>query len=370
MTLLADFAITVGLVVSLAFIIFLTKSKSRGVNQTILMVIFSFTFFTSLHAYAYIHDLKVLWYLSFLFDYNFFWVLGPLLWLYVKSLYERKVRFSLKKSLHFFPSMVMTILVFFPKMLTSGFIENNSTYVQLYQENQLIFILLRNIYFTVYLLASIKFFLHSKQRLHKKRGFKTVQYHWIYSLLLGSLTFGSIDVLIRSFELFVFELPFDGGYVTLYAMIFFIMYLGYHGINEFNIVHFGVLQSKKDPIGIDFTTQEVALLTQKIKVLIEKDKHYLDETLSLKNLSDSLQISEKKLSAFLSSHLNTKFKDYINGYRVAAVKEKLKSSQYNKFTVLAIAQECGFNSKASFYRIFKEHVGCSPATYKNRSNDH
>jgi AraC-like DNA-binding protein len=165
--------------------------------------------------------------------------------------------------------------------------------------------------------------------------------------------------------LFISELYFDGGYITLFSIVIFISYLGYNGLNESRVLIPAFLLQKNETIEVSFTDDEVLQLEQKINDLIEKDKLYLDETLNLKSLSDSLNISDKKLSAFLNNQLNTKFNDYINFYRVEEVKQKLKSDDYNKFTLLAIANECGFNSKASFYRIFKKHTGYSPATYKN-----
>jgi YesN/AraC family two-component response regulator len=175
-----------------------------------------------------------------------------------------------------------------------------------------------------------------------------------------------LDTVVRSFELFAYNLAFDGGFITLFALVLFIVFLGYFGVNESRMLIPSFVLQKKEPTEITFTSEETIELEQRIKSLLEKEKLYLDENLSLKRLSESLQISDKKLSAFLNNELNTKFKDYINFYRVAEVKEKLGSEAYHKYTLEAIATECGFNSKASFYRVFKKHTGYSPSQYKKR----
>ena len=368
MTLLTDFVVVIGIIFSIILIILLTKSKNRGLDKNILIIIFSFIFFTSLHAYASIHNLSKIHYLSFLFDYNLFWILGPLLLLYIKSLFLDNDKLLRKNILHFLPSIFFTILVFIPKMATQIFNEIHLDYLKFYQEKQLIFIILRNIYFVLYLFLSIKLFLNLKQTLNKKLNFSIEEYGWVNKLLLGCLAFVSVDILIRAFELFVFELQFDGGYITLFSMVIFITYLGYHGLNESRVLIPAFVLQKNGNTEISFTPKETILLEQKIKDSLEKDKLYLDETLSLRQLSESLHISDKKLSAFLNNHLDTKFKDYINFYRVEEVKEKIKSGAFDKFTLLALANECGFNSKASFYRIFKKHTGYSPSEYKKTIN--
>ncbi len=44
----------------------------------------------------------------------------------------------------------------------------------------------------------------------------------------------------------------------------------------------------------------------------------------------------------------------------------IDSKEYENYTLLGIAYECGFNSKASFNRVFKKETGLSPSQYKNR----
>ena len=93
-------------------------------------------------------------------------------------------------------------------------------------------------------------------------------------------------------------------------------------MNESRIMipHFLNQQTKLNQVL--FSNEETLFLEKRIKSVLEKDKLYLDESLTLKQLSEVLQMSEKKLSSFLNQHLDTKFKDYINFYRVEEVKRK------------------------------------------------
>jgi transcriptional regulator GlxA family with amidase domain len=66
--------------------------------------------------------------------------------------------------------------------------------------------------------------------------------------------------------------------------------------------------------------------------------------------------------------MNISFYDFVNGYRINAFKDVIKSDMYNKYTIETIAYQCGFKSKASFYRIFKTKMKMSPSEYKNNFN--
>jgi AraC-like DNA-binding protein len=66
----------------------------------------------------------------------------------------------------------------------------------------------------------------------------------------------------------------------------------------------------------------------------------------------------------LNKNLNINFYTLINDYRVAEVQEKLKGKESKKYTLLAMAEDSGFQSKASFNRIFKNKTGMSPSKYR------
>ena len=57
------------------------------------------------------------------------------------------------------------------------------------------------------------------------------------------------------------------------------------------------------------------------------------------------------------------FNDFINTYRVEEVKKAFDNGEHKKTTLLGIAYDCGFNSKATFNRAFKKNAGFSPKEY-------
>ncbi len=100
----------------------------------------------------------------------------------------------------------------------------------------------------------------------------------------------------------------------------------------------------------------------KLTDLMEKEKLFAEENISLLELADELSISSHQLSRFLNEQMNMSFYSFINYHRV---KEAITIFTADKDkTVLSIAYEVGFNSKSSFYGAFFKFTGKTPNQYK------
>ena len=82
-------------------------------------------------------------------------------------------------------------------------------------------------------------------------------------------------------------------------------------------------------------------------------------------VSKHINISPKVISAVLNSHQQQSFSHWLNGYRVAAFKQRILTADSGHLTLAGIAFECGFNSQASFQRIFKQYTGMVPSKYRD-----
>ncbi|MEJ2051271.1 MAG: helix-turn-helix domain-containing protein [Calditrichota bacterium] len=100
--------------------------------------------------------------------------------------------------------------------------------------------------------------------------------------------------------------------------------------------------------------------------LMEKEAPYLEEDLTLGSLADRLSISPHNLSEVINTGLGQNFFDFVNHYRVESAKDDLTDPKKQHLKILAVAYEAGFNSKSSFYAIFKKHTGLTPAEYRSR----
>ena len=96
---------------------------------------------------------------------------------------------------------------------------------------------------------------------------------------------------------------------------------------------------------------------------MEKQKPYLDSELKVNDPASALKVSSRLLSEQINKGFDMNFYEFVNQYRVEEFKDRALSNDYDHLTLLAIALDVGFNSKASFNRIFKKRVGLTPSQF-------
>ncbi len=123
-------------------------------------------------------------------------------------------------------------------------------------------------------------------------------------------------------------------------------------------------QEKYEKSGL--STEKANEYKKRLLNLMEKEAPYLEEDLTLGSLADRLSISPHNLSEVINTGLGQNFFDFVNHYRVEKAKNDLVDQEKQHLKILAVAYEAGFNSKSSFYAIFKKHTGLTPAEYRTR----
>lgn len=101
----------------------------------------------------------------------------------------------------------------------------------------------------------------------------------------------------------------------------------------------------------------------RMKQAVESEKLYLNPNLSLRSVADQLSTNTKYLSQVVNHNANCNFQQFINQYRIIAVKEKIKDPALSNLTLFGIARQCGFKNKSTFYKVFKEATGMTPKKY-------
>jgi len=97
--------------------------------------------------------------------------------------------------------------------------------------------------------------------------------------------------------------------------------------------------------------------------LMENDKLFLNPELNLKDLAEKAKMNRTQVSQIINSSFSKNFNDFVNEYRVNAFKEKLNKGEHKQLSLLGLAMDCGFNSKATFNRVFKKITKTSPSEY-------
>ncbi len=103
-------------------------------------------------------------------------------------------------------------------------------------------------------------------------------------------------------------------------------------------------------------------LIQRLEDIMEADKPYLNPELKSAELAQLLGISTHEFSRLINQHLGKSFSDFINEYRVLEAKDLLVSN--SNYTLEAIGNQAGFNSKSAFYKAFKKFQGTTPGQFK------
>ena len=85
--------------------------------------------------------------------------------------------------------------------------------------------------------------------------------------------------------------------------------------------------------------------------------------MNLADLAKMTNMTRGQLSETINAGFHKNFNDFVNQYRINAFKQKLNNKEQQKLSLLGIAYECGFNSKATFNRVFKKFNQVSPSDY-------
>ncbi|MEM6647798.1 MAG: helix-turn-helix transcriptional regulator [Bacteroidota bacterium] len=99
--------------------------------------------------------------------------------------------------------------------------------------------------------------------------------------------------------------------------------------------------------------------------VLQDERVFTNPELTLQDLADRLGISAGYLSQIIKAHERTTFFEFVNRYRVEAVKQKLVSADYQHYTIMGVALESGFKSKSTFNTVFKKFTGQTPSAYKH-----
>ena len=158
----------------------------------------------------------------------------------------------------------------------------------------------------------------------------------------------------------------------LVALVYFIAVMQWRNPRLFTIAQLAETAEATIPVGAGQNTPQQegeldpairAELFETIKTQIEGEQLYLDSQLTLAGLAAATGLSKHHLSEVLNRHADKNFYEFINGYRVDFVRERLAEGSTQK--ILDLAFEAGFSSKSTFNAIFKQFTGQTPTQYRN-----
>lgn len=123
-----------------------------------------------------------------------------------------------------------------------------------------------------------------------------------------------------------------------------------------------IIQAQKDTD--QNSVKDSSAEIQQIKELMQSG-YYTQEDLSVGSLAATLALPEHQLRALINQSMGfDNFSQFLNSYRIPEVCAKLRDPVYADTPILTLALDSGFNSVASFNRIFKKETGLTPTQYR------
>jgi len=289
--------------------------------------------------------------------------IGPLVYFYVQGIINPSFQLNTIQRKHFYAAVldfipyVVAVIFISGRLLNWISLEESDTWDSFLADYNKYIDLPRWISLTIYLWITIKLLKqYNDQNNPVIKG-------WARQFTIGFMIFASIWFL----HLVPYLIPFlsdillkSVGWYPIYIPLIILVY--WLGINGFIISfrnHERTVTSKEIPITVIEDT------AQTLKSLMEKEQLFLNPLLKLSDVVLQTSIPQKTISAVLNQHIKKSFNEYVNDYRIEAFKKRLLENKDTSLTITGIAFECGFNSQATFQRVFKMHTKQSPSSFRN-----
>lgn len=264
----------------------------------------------------------------------FFLLIGPLFFSYIINVVKPTTWFAKNWKTHTIGWLliVVALILIFP--FSSNIRWHKTTLLPMVNLQWISYILL-----SVYVLKTSKSN-YSNASLLKK---------WLLLITLSMLILWSV-LFFASFDFFI-----SGSIV--YSILFYSFFL-YFIFNKKSTLQI----FKKAKYNNAFDSKKSNELIGSLTLLMEEHKLYINSNLKSFDVANQLNISTHEFSRLVNETIGKSFTDFINEYRVDEAKQLISSN--SKYTLEAIGNMSGFNSKSAFYKAFKKFTGVTPAKYK------
>ncbi len=298
---------------------------------------------------------------------------GPMLYWYTASLTNQHIYLKNRWGWHFVPA------TFFIAMLAPFFLLTHTQRLQIFAEQGRGYEWLLLLHKVAVFLSGVAYVVLSLLLLKTHKQNVRNRFSQVEKINLAWLRYFIYSMIL------VWLAVFYGNDLIIFSLVaLFVMLLGYFGIKQVGIFTQS-LQTETFDLETNPATEEKATtfheqpkarylkstlspeaqqaIHQKLILAIDDQKLFLNPELTITELANTLAVHPNHLSQVINSVESKAFYDFINGKRIEEFKRIVALPENQKYTLLALAFECGFNSKTAFYRNFKSVTGLSPTHY-------
>lgn len=297
-------------------------------------------------------------------------LIAPLFYFYVVSLIRPNFRFKRQDLWHFMPFLISqsyAFVVYFSALSVSGFdikdtIASNLCFNEVKRTEDYLAVVSIGLYM----------FLGAQELVAYRNWLKNnisdntyPNFNWLRNIAIVSGILGATLFINLALD-FIFDLKswfylhWEAVAILMSAVIYYLGLVGYQQPDFEMITNRPVEEASATP---KLQERQIEKVKSTLSDAMKNDKLYLNPVLSIQELSKHLGIPQKTISIVINQSFNKNYRDFINEFRVEEVVSKLGTEEVQHMSILGIALDSGFNSEASFYRIFKKHTGKSPKEF-------
>lgn len=188
---------------------------------------------------------------------------------------------------------------------------------------------------------------------------------WLRNLIVALFFLWGLWCIPYVYEFFISRPTQASHYPLWIGMSIIIYWIGYSAYTKgevFEVTHF-VEPVKVEPKLSEKTDEHYQKLIETMKAR----KPYLNPELNLETLAADIELSAGYLSQIINKKEKVNFYDFVNRYRVEEAKKMITNPKFGHYSLLAIGQEAGFNSKSTFNAAFKRYAGATPSQFKKQA---
>lgn len=302
---------------------------------------------------------------------------APLFFLYAKYITKDFGRFAKIDFLHALPSIVLISIFISLKLLPENQqLANNvfyEKYLWLRQIYGYLFMILLVIYVSMAIYKVVKF----KRQIIDNYSFHSMKISLDWLLIMIFLFVLLIMLIIISSALYESGKIDNQVYLFRHLLELFHVYVlsiwGFHqnqlisGLkNDYSFTVRNHLSGSGKYVKSGLKEEDAKKFIQVLLKFMKESEIWKDTELSIAKLSTKTSIPKHHLSEVLNEYLGKSFYVFVNEYRVEYAKELLTKKEFENWSILAIAYECGFNSKTAFNIFFKKHTQLTPSEFKKK----
>jgi AraC-like DNA-binding protein len=296
------------------------------------------------------------------------WLILPMFYFYIEKFTGNSSTSWLKKTLLITPFFIV-LAIHISQVLYKIFINESYIIPSHFKRDIYIYIEFFSFVFniTIILLTYKKIKLYESDHSITYKELKP-ETKWLKELIFIGLTI-CICWLIALLIVVIYDLNKSYVFYPMWIGISTLVYwMGYIGLSKSQLLEerIALRQQRENIVKEKIIPKKTTATIETYKKLnnaIESKKLYLNPELNIEGLAKELDLKANTISQLINQNTDYNFNDYINSLRVEDVKKMLEHPDYANYTIVAIGLEAGFNSKASFYRVFKKFEGMTPSEY-------